>query len=107
MERFAFASKQFHFYNRKEKVRSYFGSLRFGTGEAVYAAAEMCELLATSFSSVFVAEALQIIQGHQEFDRMFDDVILSPMIFVEVLSRLDSSSVAGSETPDGLQCAYL
>ena len=62
-----------------------------------------CEMLATSFSAVFLMVTSHSIHNHQEFDGTFDDVPLSP-VSVEVLSRLECSLAAG---PDGLHPCLL
>ena len=38
-----------------------------------------CELLAASFSAVFVVETLQNAQEHQRFGGMLEEVMLSPV----------------------------
>ena len=67
-------------------------------------ASEMCALLAASFSAVFVAETPQNAQEHQRFGGMLEEVILSPVDVVGVLSKLDCLSAAGS---DGLHLCLL
>ena len=103
--RLASAPKLFHSYIRRRKIGCpSVGPLRSGNGEIVSTASEMCEMLVTSFSAVFVAETPRSIHDHQEFDGSFDDISLSPVAVVEALSRLDGSSAAG---PDGLHSCML
>ena len=47
--------------------------------EVMSTASEMSELLAASFSAVFVAETRQNVQAHQRFGGMLEETILSPV----------------------------
>ena len=98
------APKLFYSYIRRKTGCPSVGPLRSGNGEVVSTASEMCEMLVTSFSAVFVAKTPSSIHNPQECDGTFDDVDLSPVAVVDVLPTLDCSLAAG---PDGLHPCLL
>ena len=92
-DRFFPAPKLFHSYIRRRKIGCpSVGLLRTADGEVKSTASEMSNLLANSFSAVFVTETLQ---NHQRFGGMLENILLSPVAVGGVLSKLDSSSAAG------------
>ena len=62
-------------------------------------AADMSEVLANAFSTVFVEDAPPVAAQHQSFAGVLDKVYATSENVVKVLSGLNSSSAAG---PDGL-----